>query len=955
LKIKINNAKLVDSPSSIENDSFDDIQIKELKLMLVSELIHANPSTFLISGYRGVGKTSFVMQLCNSLPNYFIPVYLNLSKYNGYSVLLKKVIRQIYISYREKVEVRRIEDQGMLSELELLYDRTFKEVSFYGDNSTKKNFEITSKTSIAFKNLIPILIFLGATLNTLLQIVDSTKINVLLMIGSFLWIFLENLIYTISWFTSKTKISGKNWKSLYDDEIAEYHVFNTLKRLNETNIKVVVCFDEIDKIREKVEIDKIISELKPMFLSGHANFFVIAGQSLVYELEKSKHLDDQIISSLFSKNIHIPFFGISTLRSFCLGLISQDTDKTDEKIKMLFDSLILKSGYIPRRLINLIRHKLRWEEDTAFIEIGDEDQDQLQLDAKLLIIIEKIVENDLDALTSDRVELDFYAAQIYIWIFKILSFKPNGLSFKTSLVLDMDSYDSEYYPQNFVSKLGGVMELLTDRLLEEGLLKILHSEDENTESSFVWNTVERQNDTNNLTSTTATEESSDMENNKGISVSEEHKNTPFLKELVETENLVKRFVIETTTESDAKEVKLADGISILVQSKVLNKSWADPTKIERILNLGNDLTHDIDNDKVEKSIPEVTFLLRRLKNELVNDFISFLLGQELPSLDVTVFLDEAKRIDFLAKDINSGIIIGAEIKYFKSGILKTNDFTKIRKDFELLSTREERRIFGGVIIVSNQKYKTLTSKSLEMQNDIFFKMGDSTLSLMHVPISLNDNTTIKDQLKVFVSAAKELIEKERKLLIKSNNKSVDKRIDEGGKNSNDIQLFSSENDKEILVIFKSDVFSSYFITQIDNVFKRNNITKYSTNKQYNGARLFSFKDVGQFNYIKLINDLKGISEVSNVFEVKNALDQIHKGFNLKQILILLKGGSVESSINQQLILLLDNSNVKKYSKEEQVNRAILLSLEKEDIENLNLLVTQIASFYETETVFHVIS
>jgi hypothetical protein len=53
---------------------------------LVADLKYANLSSYLISGYHGVGKTSFVNDV-TELSDEFIIVHINLAKYDNYSIL----------------------------------------------------------------------------------------------------------------------------------------------------------------------------------------------------------------------------------------------------------------------------------------------------------------------------------------------------------------------------------------------------------------------------------------------------------------------------------------------------------------------------------------------------------------------------------------------------------------------------------------------------------------------------------------------------------------------------------------------------------------------------------------------------------------------------------------------------------------------------------------------------
>lgn len=60
LEIKINTENLIDSPYSESTKSAFIFEDEEFLEQIVQELKKAHPSDFVVSGYRSVGKTSFV-------------------------------------------------------------------------------------------------------------------------------------------------------------------------------------------------------------------------------------------------------------------------------------------------------------------------------------------------------------------------------------------------------------------------------------------------------------------------------------------------------------------------------------------------------------------------------------------------------------------------------------------------------------------------------------------------------------------------------------------------------------------------------------------------------------------------------------------------------------------------------------------------------------------------------
>jgi predicted AAA+ superfamily ATPase len=99
LEVNIDKSKLTDSPYSTERKAAFLFEEDEIFEQVILELKYANPSSFLVSGYRGVGKTSFINRIAEYLKSDFICANINIAKYDGYPRIVKKLIRQLYFQY----------------------------------------------------------------------------------------------------------------------------------------------------------------------------------------------------------------------------------------------------------------------------------------------------------------------------------------------------------------------------------------------------------------------------------------------------------------------------------------------------------------------------------------------------------------------------------------------------------------------------------------------------------------------------------------------------------------------------------------------------------------------------------------------------------------------------------------------------------------------------------------
>src|SRR5688572_29279836 len=103
LKVPIDHSKLIDSPYEESNSSLFDITTSDTE-DFVQDVIHGTPTCYLISGYRGAGKSSFIKKLeadTRRKENKALFIYLNFAKHEERSILLRKLIRNFYLSFEE--------------------------------------------------------------------------------------------------------------------------------------------------------------------------------------------------------------------------------------------------------------------------------------------------------------------------------------------------------------------------------------------------------------------------------------------------------------------------------------------------------------------------------------------------------------------------------------------------------------------------------------------------------------------------------------------------------------------------------------------------------------------------------------------------------------------------------------------------------------------------------------
>ncbi|WP_454802075.1 hypothetical protein [Mucilaginibacter phyllosphaerae] len=364
----------------------------------------------------------------------------------------------------------------------MLYDRTFNEVVYSQAKNKKQESKTETKAEFDLKKIAPYILILLSTAGITLDLY-LRWVQVVVLAAVIIWSVLNTWSLTRTKSTNTSDSDGQTRKSLYDDEIAEHHLFDILKDLKAGGYKLLVIFDEMDKLDDDTKITGVISDLKPLLLSGYANYMVVAGQSLYYELEKSNYMDDLVISTLFSRTVHVSFLKNATLKKYCLSLIVDETDKSNPLVNDYFDSLILRSGRIPRKLVNLLRSAITWTNTEAAIIIDEGLDDELRWRSRILQAAAYAVDNELANMAKNNVQLDFFTAQAFLWLSKMMSLF--SIRFEQNDIYTAKQY-GELYPAHYINDLDIVWDALINSLVDERLLKVVPEQEDPRDLFYSW-------------------------------------------------------------------------------------------------------------------------------------------------------------------------------------------------------------------------------------------------------------------------------------------------------------------------------------------------------------------------------------------------------------------------------------------------------------------------------------
>ncbi|MCC2381999.1 ATP-binding protein [Bacillus cereus] len=471
---------------------------EEMLHNLKNEIISGSNTSFMVSGYRGSGKTSYINKLEKIIDDKNI-VFIKLNFVSGDEKknILRRIIRNLAFNFlvRDELKEKRpfwkrwISDKNKGHEedlvfLELLNRRTFEEVSNSESFSVTK--EINKKRSIDFTIIITILT-LGAvyTINQFYPFINIEKIKNIIdsiiklgidkMIVPFITVLLPLilLLRNIKEKSNQNKHSLEfNAKTLYDDEIAELRLIEAINKLSgntsdsKLDYKLVFVIDELDKVDDIDTLNKLLGQLKPLMLEGNASFITIGGQKLYYMYELEKLVEDPLFQSVFSRHIHVSLPEPKEFIFYFLDVIKDDSGisiSSEYFIGYFIKSLVLKSNRSLRIFINLLKQNIEWDKNTNEPFINIRKDRVIALQAELLDIIERVLENTL--LKGEDPSNDFFITQLHLVVNNIQinqgKFQKNELFNKVG-----------GYPEWYWTKLDTLIDSLLNEMIGNELLEL---------------------------------------------------------------------------------------------------------------------------------------------------------------------------------------------------------------------------------------------------------------------------------------------------------------------------------------------------------------------------------------------------------------------------------------------------------------------------------------------------
>lgn len=381
---------------------------------LADRILFSEGGSFLVTGYRGVGKTSFVNQVIRKLGEdaplakpvlgdvEVVDVYLNVARPMQPSEMMHHVIRRMNERLIERGIYASLDDE-LRNALKLAYDRT-------SVNMARKVGEASE---------------------------HSYGVNEAGIGGDLLKAAMK-----MSWTAKRSREENVETSYLgYDDKAAEHDIIRLSRRLlagyapaesrvarawrritrrpeTRRRLKIIFVFDELDKLEEfaaqaasdatggkapaRPAIDEIIGSLKNLFTTSGVSFIFVAGKDLQERWLDDVGRGDSVYESVFAYDKYLPCLW-ADVGAICDAFIDREIG-LEPYSAQIFDAfkkyLTYRGRGIPRRIIRTFNQYVEWESNEPSLRFAAHDVRRVRFFAGL----QSVVDSHEDKLFGESLE-----------------------------------------------------------------------------------------------------------------------------------------------------------------------------------------------------------------------------------------------------------------------------------------------------------------------------------------------------------------------------------------------------------------------------------------------------------------------------------------------------------------------------------------------------------------------
>lgn len=415
---------------------------------LQTRIRYSTGGAFLITGFRGVGKTSFVNKALEAIEDSrdggkairILPIAINLSRRMNATEVMHHIIRQIYTELDRKGLYRRL-PKKFRHLIEMAYQRTAYAMSYNREKTTGQE-----------GSLSPIM-----------------------------------TAFNIGWSGSRSQSEGQSMEFLgYDDKSAEYDVIRIMHELNGgyrtwrrkwIEIRPVIVFDEIDKLdltgaEDRRYLLELVGTLKGVLTTSGCIFLFVGGKDMYRAWLEETLQPDSIYESVFAYDLYLPCMWdlpselmrhfiqmeraspvnpIASATHIELPTEREESSLAYQAREKLTQYLAYKGRGIARRTIRELNRLIQWHESRLQVVLDPQAWDQVRLLSTLQEQIKTDLKPFLETLSRNHAQYDELMQTAYYIFDHIL--ETDGIAFGREDLIQHFSKQRFYENNRFLGEI----------------------------------------------------------------------------------------------------------------------------------------------------------------------------------------------------------------------------------------------------------------------------------------------------------------------------------------------------------------------------------------------------------------------------------------------------------------------------------------------------------------------
>jgi len=406
---------------------------EQLVTELARRVDRSSGGSLLITGFRGVGKTTVVDRALRELrklsggQRFWVAVRINLARPRNTGELLFEVIRGLYEQLADDHQLDTLDPEAR-AVLETAYNRTSRSLKETVSSSVERNVSFGLSGGPAAGSII------------------GPKAD----------------------FSRKAarSLSGEAAYLDYSDVDAEHDFARVVRLLGRVadapplkkgfgrllggkpprapmGVRLIVVFDELDKLSELDGgadwIRGLLTSLKNLLTVEGCNFLFVAGPDLHDAVEEDIRRGGSIFESVFGWQAYVPC--VWGAESALLDAVVCDPDaRATRQIDMLRDHLAYTGRGVPRLLLRGLNALVRFDDDRPYLELGRNELTSIEFNAGLEALVREFVEghaaDDVPPGELDQWRLGVYYAVDWILRFKVRFTAQEVAALQSETVVD---------------------------------------------------------------------------------------------------------------------------------------------------------------------------------------------------------------------------------------------------------------------------------------------------------------------------------------------------------------------------------------------------------------------------------------------------------------------------------------------------------------------------------------